>query len=833
MLAIYLTQVLGQLVSESGGVLLYFFCDSTDEKRNGAVAILRGLSYQLLKQQPQLVNVIHEYFNGPKQELDTISSSDSLWNVFRTMLQKTGQQVFCVVDGLDECRESSLRPLLKKLSDFFSQTEETSSGRRLKFLVLSRDWPPFIERQLYRFPRINLDTDSEFNVKSDVEIYISAKVDELAMEPERIRLTDTALERVSRALKASANGTFLWVGFVADELKGHPEEKVEEILQNVPKDLYGIYKRILLQIEDDDRLRVALILKWVVLSLWPLTLTELAVATGVQDSDTQTREDIMKSRLEPCGRLLRIDNRRVHLVHQSTKDYLQLDSPYDEEGLEVFRVKKTEGHLILAKTCLEYIQSGPFDESYIESDDETSIESPSESGSATVKYPLVKYATLPWSEHIRLASDDGTGIWSDVIEGMFDLSHPFCCEESEIRDNWWRFYRDGSSTGWQVPLHASLMHLAAYFGIPPLARKLMRAKGRRAILYRNPGNMTDDAGRTPLYWAVMRGHKNMVKLLLDNGANMKSKYEDRMTVLHMAARQGHTEIVELLLASKANVKAKTIHKRTPLHLAAEFGYMDIVKLLLDSGANIQAKDHDEMTPLLYAANKRYIDIVKLLVDNGANIEAKDWGKRTSLHLAADWGQIEIVKLLLDNGADIDAKDEDERTALHLTADSAEYGGIDIARLLLDNGARINARDWDGMTALSLAVDNRNVDVVWLLVENGANPEEATDWRKRPILHWAAERGYSDLVKLLLEKGADINATDTAAVTALHLAIKCSNFEIINLLLDRGANIEMKEIGGATPLAMAIDNGLAGVLDLLLAKGASVNYVYRLPVSEST
>jgi hypothetical protein len=172
MLGIYLTQVLEVITRTDGGTLLYYSYDGRDEKRNTARAVLRGLLYQLLEQYPYLARLIQRDFNGPKsQEKYTVKTLITLWKLFLTLLQHDDlRSVVCTLDGLDECEEASVNPLLGIFQEFFAKSRAESSARCLKLLVLSRESPTCIERWLCQFPRVKLD-DSESNneVKREIE----------------------------------------------------------------------------------------------------------------------------------------------------------------------------------------------------------------------------------------------------------------------------------------------------------------------------------------------------------------------------------------------------------------------------------------------------------------------------------------------------------------------------------------------------------------------------------------------------------------------------------------------------------------------------------------
>jgi len=124
----------------------------------------------------------------------------------------------------------------------------------------------------------------------------------------------------------------------------------------------------------------------------------------------------------------------------------------------------------------------------------------------------------------------------------------------------------------------------------------------------------DKSGRTPLSWAVEKGHEAVVKLLLENGAE-PDKNKGR-TPPSWATKKGHEAVVKLLLEKGAELDAKDKDGRTPLSWAAEKSHEAVVKLLLEEGAELEAKDKDGRTPLSWAAEKGREAVVKLLLEKG-------------------------------------------------------------------------------------------------------------------------------------------------------------------------------------------------------------------------
>jgi ankyrin repeat protein len=339
---------------------------------------------------------------------------------------------------------------------------------------------------------------------------------------------------------------------------------------------------------------------------------------------------------------------------------------------------------------------------------------------------------------------------------------------------------------------------------------------------------------------VISGNIAKVGELVDEGSDLNTaECLNGMTPLSAAAMYNHAEIAKLLVDKGADVNIRDKNKMTALMVAAEKGFFEIAKFLIDKGADINVKDKDGRTPLLIALDididrfklvsekiKAGVEIgervliAKLLIERNADVTVKDNNKRTPLIVAVENDHVEIVKLLLNKGVDVNINDRNGRTVL-ITA--ANKGYLEIVRLLLDRVSDINARDNTGMTALFAAVKS------WCLEMIKQPPVKAhrlkiRKYKEDVFLTTAAEPSevYEEIIRLLLNKGADVNIQDNSGKTALMIAVKNKNMEIIKLLLKKHADIKAKDNKGRTVLIIASDKDNEEIVELLLDKGADVN-----------
>lgn len=555
MLAIFITEELQPVADATHGVLLYYFCTNRDKNRNTALTIMRGLLHQWISSHPYLAQYVRAYFDGPETTKYTVSSFICLWKLFLVLLRNTtSSQVMLVLDGLDECEEDSLTQLLDVFQECLLDPEKKPRAR-LKVILLSRPQSGPLESGLRSFPRVQLD-DSDVEVGKDVERYISAKVDELALER---NLSEGRLQQIRQALMAKADGTFLWVGFVANELKGRSWLKTEDILRSIPKGLGGIYQRLLEQVEDKEKL--VPILQWIVLAVRPLTLDELAMAVDIKASGSLTPVEMLKDRLVSCGLLVKIDGDVVNLVHESAREFFHSDQ-ISVDGINMFRMTQSS-HRSLLRTCLALIEGN--------------YKSPGSIGAAALHNSLLTYASFYWPDHFCQAFGPAN------TPG--EVSHRFFRSGSAARDDWWDFYWQRSHSG-GVPPTFTLLHLAAYFGNLPWAKLLLEQSSSDGIPFRRYISRKDSYGRTPLFWAATFGHHDVVELLLDHGAQINSRDRSRLTPLHIAVTGQHKDVVALLLSRSARVESKASYDETPLMRAIQANSKDIVTLLLEHGARV-------------------------------------------------------------------------------------------------------------------------------------------------------------------------------------------------------------------------------------------------------
>ncbi|KAI9774159.1 MAG: hypothetical protein M1840_005252 [Geoglossum simile] len=248
----------------------------------------------------------------------------------------------------------------------------------------------------------------------------------------------------------------------------------------------------------------------------------------------------------------------------------------------------------------------------------------------------------------------------------------------------------------------------------------------------------DDGPGLPLLFRIIElGNFRILQLLLGKGANPSNFAEiggDICTALHYACVKGHIRIVDTLLAAGAEIDAcPGVYEQTALQVAASLGHAKIVDLLLTAGADCNwGVRGTQRTALQAAARSGFERMVEMLIARYANINvdpAENFG-RTALQAASEGGHMGVVRQLLAAGANINASPAKSygRTALQA---AAEKGHLEIARLLLTAGADLFAPPSVrcGLTALQAAAYGGHLNLVREFIKEGAVIGE--DPRRRP------------------------------------------------------------------------------------------------------
>jgi ankyrin repeat protein len=418
----------------------------------------------------------------------------------------------------------------------------------------------------------------------------------------------------------------------------------------------------------------------------------------------------------------------------------------------------------------------------------------------------------------------------------------------------WAVYQNDAKTTAELIRAGARVTAANNYGVTPLA---IAAKNGNAVIIdqllkagagaNDPVNFVNSA-ETPLMHAARSGNVDAVKALLHGGADLKAKETwNGQDALMWAAAEGHGAAVEALIEAGADVKAQSNAGTTPLIFAVRKGDLRSVTALLAAGADVNEKRPDLATPLLVAIINGHEDLVDLLLEKGADPNAEGGSTELSVQgMRARPVKIELKtppkrEQLRDvateggNGRN-NSFGKPLQAAIHVANwhVSDQFISVNMDRLrviksLLKHGAEVNGRNTDmeprwsgaryrrrlvGATPFLFAAKSADVEVMRLLLENGADPKLKTYANITPLqlaagIAWASNQDRAseaqvlEAVKLLVEEcGADVNEKNDTGETAMHAAAYRGANSVVQYLRDKGAELDVVALDGRTPLQVA-------------------------------
>ncbi len=385
-------------------------------------------------------------------------------------------------------------------------------------------------------------------------------------------------------------------------------------------------------------------------------------------------------------------------------------------------------------------------------------------------------------------------------------------------------------------------------------------------------NAADEQGKTPLVYAVAAGNPEMVALLLESGAAVDILDSSAMSPAAMAAWKGRVDILKQLVA-----RGGDLHRRyrmengqagTLLHIAVLNKDMELARYLLSEQVSTEIRNSDAESPLMLAAAMDSLPMVKLLVEHGANLYAdRGFGgtlldsemfqpspqikrylqeverQRLSAFPTPGWAaclredthdttiDLPALQSYLQQGGSPEGRDAHGRTLLHYVAACKNSGLLE--SLLAVPDADVNAADRYGQTPLHLACRKDEAAHVKVLLDHDAAVDARdADWYT-PLTLLAkyyhsgvvGDKEEVEIARMLLEKGADVNAVNAFGETPL-LCLAEANMDkhlgFARLLIEHGADVNRQNYEGNTFLHRAAEMGTAAMMKLVIEAGADLN-----------
>lgn len=809
--------------------LAYIYFDYIEKNRQRLVDIMGSLIKQLSTQALSFPDEIRELYSNSQRERRR-PNLEELYRVFLTICA-TFSRVFLVFDALDEWDQDDGRVYLLTLF------QRLLGGHQIRIFLTSRPYSEDIQRYFNHAPKVEISAHQE-----DIGIYISKKVGENARAGRLIR-QGKCENKIFFKLAECAKGTFLRVVFHLEHIC--QQITVNQILAELDEPnilgyeglgaLDSIYDRVMniIHKKPESCRKLALtVLSWLVKARRSLTVEEVREAVSIElDANSLDAWDLPNQSilLDACAGLVAIDkkSRTIRLAHHTVQEYLLKNN-----------ILPTDANFKIAAACTSYLLFDDFNR-------ETPLRTDGSGSHAFLGYardyvfshlrccdhPLTALYFLKLFEKVnyRIIPDCGFHHWplnmplgAAIDTGLYTVARQLLemgCDRS--------------------PLANYNLHKAVIDGSREMVKFLLESGAESSVW--------DDGGMAPLHLAVITGSIEIVRLFIQCGADISIQDgELGLTALHMAVSWGHIEIVSLLLENGAKFSIPDNEGQTAIHLAV-LGFRknpEILNLILQigDGADIWVQDQSGCTALHLAAAHGFDQVIQLFIDNGIDFSrpVKSNSGSTPLHKAALRGHKSFVQFLVRAGSidDISIQDNRGRTALHLASRGGQHeylhpssvqryqsstGYRDVVLALLENGADISVQDCDGLTAVDEAVSRGSLDILQLFLEEGADLSLFSD-RGSAALYLAASLGNKETVDLLIERGVDIwKVSGDYRRTALHGAASGGHYEIVKLLLGGKPNpeISLQDTIGQTALHIATLGGHYEIARLLRERDINI------------
>lgn len=350
-------------------------------------------------------------------------------------------------------------------------------------------------------------------------------------------------------------------------------------------------------------------------------------------------------------------------------------------------------------------------------------------------------------------------------------------------------------------------------------------------------NMESFDGETPVYTAVSRWNMDTFWKLIDSGANPGISHSDGTVVLGFIAANSMKELTRFAkyIAERNDLKENVDfdivigdEEQTALHIAAHQDNIDAFTALLDAGADPNISDSTGLTPISIIMKsekmkeRELIIGVEALLKRGVDVNTVDLDGARPIHYACKKGYSKLVDVLVNGNANAGFKFEGS-TCLHLSIESLDKASLDI---ILKTGVDLNVKNSDSLTPLMLCSKLHFAEGTKSLVMfsdklllNSKNQDGDT------CLHICSRKNgfaVSNIIRLLVEHGADINAQNDDGEAPIHVHIRRSRIEGVRTLLELRCDLHTRSKNDLTPLMFASETGNISAVRMLLRAGANVN-----------
>lgn len=818
--SVFSANTIRQLQS-AGNLVLFFFFRQIVEKNHAAKYLVRDFAAQLLQYSSILTTQLTEL---SKSESVSSLGSDRLWSVISKAIIEgaVNKQVYCVVDALDEMDDADFPDIMEKLI-----TLGSANHRAVKMMFTGRPLPK-IEQAIQGRNIMQLKLDPVF-LSPDVARYVDARM--ALLNP---RLSEAKCGLVTQAICARASGLFLHARLVADNLAESlkagitTEETLPDSLDKLPRSLREVYEEMLKEharrsgVSADQQ---AKILTCVTHSSRPMRLIELGSLVAQMFSvDLRKGKELVRA---SCGRLLELlEDETVSVIHHSFTEFLH-DSARKETPDAFIVLGDYFPHDILAASCLEYLNSCPhFDTTWDETrqTDEEDIH-PHELERSENKrrdairmqlrltHPLAAYAAENLGFHLTKAGKLADSHSFAALDSFFVPKHA-------AFETWTLINYKGKLTS-----SINALHLLTADKAVPLAVIRYIVEGHPELI-----DLPDPQGQTPLLIASKLGQHDIVEFLISKGASSHVADSDGMTSLHWAARNGHSLAVEVLLKSGVGplIKTAPVYSSWNYDGCVKYSEQEVQKnrktalSMALRGTSLEVAS--QFIPFMPAESAAYYfhhaksaEIMKVILETGL-VDVNSYMTEdmyeyqyqyqyqgyntTKLFNAASCGELDMVKLLLQHGADPTVREPGKPTALHGVA------GIGSRSNTWSEGDEKKAQELVQLLVDAGADINATVGEQLGRYEIGYTPLHFAVHERETSVFWGFGSSEEVVSLALLLAGADPNALTSLGDSPIHL-VNPQKLNLIRVLVENGADIDQRNTKGQSPFLSIIHKLIHG------------------------
>lgn len=512
-----------------------FYCSFSHQETHDVRTIIASLLAQLCEDIPALWEDVNKQYLSSKSQRRHMQNKMSLQEGY-TILSQGGVKLsgaYLFLDAINESQHS------RKMLDLIKNLLRNIPSVRI-MMSSTEELDESFEPQ-----EVEIVAMDRRGISRDIQIYIG---DWLENDPHLSNLPDSLKAKISSKLQSGNHGVYValrtcrreadcvtrfrWVQCQLEALtwKKTPRD-IHNALANVPRTLTETYQGILSRIPSDDAETARQMLFWVSSAMMPMTLTELCEAIIIDEDQVVINEDVRllnpRGTLELCSSLISYDHRTttVTLAHSSVLDYLS-SKDIRESDVRSYYMDSQDVFQALPRRCIHYLMLPAFSSGCCSNQRELIQRLDS--------WPLLTYIAETLFDHLEYADLRDTAFKDIVLRFFATHRHP----------------RGGNFGAWVqafIPRttfnieSSTPLYYAARFGLVRLVRLLLQTQG--TVDLEKPGGVY---GSTPLHVAAWAGRREVVKELLDAGANAKETNFDGESGLSWAMRNGDHVIERML-----------------------------------------------------------------------------------------------------------------------------------------------------------------------------------------------------------------------------------------------------------------------------------------------